>query len=293
MKILGLFACLLSFFCTGCTSLQSLQNETQQSEFLSMGSLSDRPETSSDFSDGITASIAAHRVAEAYRTVPYYRFIGTITQKSLTDVPLGMTGPYFIVVEMAKSKHNLLVTDPSRTILENATVEGRFYERWSMNGNTIYSVPSPFPQGSDNVLKEANDLVECIGCLVGSCLSSWVGDYSGMKGANKFTDQPLRFKQMIERSKRLPDARLLGRDCRVFKDTIPVGNDEKGKPQFITHTLYLDKPSYFVVGWETAQPDVLRTRHYEICWSDYVPTLEKWYLNPQVSKLRIIPRIKD
>ncbi len=233
-------------------------------------------------------------VFDAYRNAPYHEFFARVEQVSTGSSDVARDGPYYVLVHMAKHRLKILATDQKRGLIVGVSLlDGIHSELWPKDPVGLFTTPSEHPQGRGDILKKENDDVECVGCMIGSYLVSWVGD-PGSVDATGFIDLPQIFQNMIRGGKRLPDASQFGRDCYVFQQVIDV-SEVGGPPEHISHVIYVDKGTYFVLRWETTQPPgIQRTREFEIVDSKRPLRDMNWNVSRENDAgMRIIPWIRD
>lgn len=297
MKILCYVLVILLVLCgTGC--VRDLQTRMEMSASVHSNDVSsvlmNRPETMIAREELMSNQVAAN-MFDAYRNARYLEFFARVEQVSARSSDATRDGPYYVLVHMAKHRLKVLATDQGRGLIVGISLfDGIHSELWPKDPIGLFATTSEHPQGRGDILKKENDDVECVGCMIGSYLVSWVGDPGSVDGTTGFIDLPQIFQNMIRGGKRLPDAWQFGRDCYVFQQIIDV-SEVGGPTELITHVIFVDKVNGLVLRWETTQPPgILRIREFEILDTNRPLSGMNWNLDPTTDRnIRIIPRIRD
>jgi len=108
-------------------------------------------------------------------------------------------------------------------------------------------------------------------CHVGGLHLGWVGPDS---------DRGPYYREIIESSDQLPDEKIDGQDCLVFRQSWTVKEYPTGKPFENSHTLYVDKDEFVLRRWDTVNMGIHRVRAYQDIVLDKCPEGDDlWRIN--------------
>jgi len=206
----------------------------------------------------------AERVEQAYRSAVYVSVEGTVTTS---------LKPLHFRAEMADGKLMNRVYIDQELVWVVTVCDGKVRETrptWTPDGhqllhNVTLEYDSPTPTGNKFlVLREG---IEQYGCLIGTCLRSWVGPATAQAGLYR---------------DRIRNGSLQGHEIVNGRTCFKVMWEERFDDYWHRDLFYFDSETYFWLKWDTyvsdgaTQPKLERSRVVNVTVLPEIPAGKTW-----------------
>lgn len=209
----------------------------------------------------------ATRVEETLLDAAYLEFRGSVVQSVISgrsDNVIGGLEPVEFHSRMARDRLYCEVWRGGQLNIAFAWLNGRVQEhRPQQRDEPLIDYESSRTDGLEDTRLKDTRPNECIDCLIGTQMRTWVGPHACMGG---------RFNRLIGSGERQPDQEVHGHQCSVFQHARTTCAEEP-----LIHTIYVQQETFLVVRWQTLHQGVFRERSYDpIAFGDTVPEDASW-----------------